>query len=69
MAKAALLIDFLKIELISYITGWMPEGLGVGDLNGQEPTEKRKEGKSRKLLWTGSVYVSMWSELGLVLWN
>lgn len=47
----------------------MPEGLGVGDLNGQEPTEKRKEGKSRKLLGTGSVYVSMWSELGLVLWN
>lgn len=69
MAKAALLSDFLKIELISYITGRMPEGLGVGDLNEQEPTEKRKEGKSRKLLGTGSVCVSMRSKLGLVLWN
>lgn len=69
MAKAALLSDFLKIELISYITGRMPEGLGVGDLNGQKPTEKRKEGKSRKLLGTDSVCVSMRSKLGLVLWN
>ena len=64
-AKAALLSDFLKTELISYITGRMP----VGDLNGQEPTDKRKEGKPRKLLGTGSVCVSKRSKLGLVLWN
>lgn len=68
-AKAALLSDFLKTELISYITGRMPEGLAVGDLKGQEPTDKRKEGESRKLLGTGSVCVSKWSKLGLVLWN
>lgn len=66
MAKAVLLSDFLKIELISHVTGRMPEGLGVWDLNGQEPTEKRKEGKSRKLLGTGSMCVSKRSKMGLV---
>lgn len=50
MAEAALLNDFLKIQLISYITGRMPEGIGVGNLNGQKLTEKKTRGQVQEVV-------------------